>query len=235
MSGLVYPRLGHEAGLVRLNELVKRSAQSIEVAFQDPDAVPVTTGTPATEQKLRDVRKTAREAVARWDGRSPGRSEAAEWDAAVGKALHESMDIVPADASHEGPWSFLSLVVMPDLAVARFPARHSSRMLGGPRNVFRRPWWRYHVLGDLACPADAKPLGEDELVGIFERSKMSRNRTLARALARSILGYTGPNRSEFTRRLARSVRAETGPLLLDILERVELERLVEECAERAAA
>lgn len=138
------------------------------------------------------------------------------------------MQIIPSDASHEGPWAFLALVVMPDLAIQRFPDRHPDRMLGGPRNVFRRTWWRHHVLGDLVSKEGVRPLGEDEMVNIFERSRMARNHALARVLAGAVLDYAGGNRSAFTRRLTKRVRAFTGPLLLDMYSESQLQSLVNE-------
>ena len=104
------------------------------------------------------------------------------------------MQIIPADASHPGPWSFVTLVLLPDVASKRFPDLHENRLTGTYRNTFRRCWWRHHVLGDLEFPPGSTPLGEDELVKIFERSKMARDHRLAKALALGIVAYQGRDR-----------------------------------------
>ncbi len=228
MSSLVYPRLDRATA----EELLAALPDSdIPFALEHPEAIPFEVGAPVDVATLKRVRSSVLESIERWpDG--PARAEVAEWDAAVGAALFNSMQIVPSDASHEGPWSFLTLILLPDVAVARFPGRHPQRMIGVPRNVFRRSWWRHHILGELAIAEDVRPLGEDEMVNIFERSRMSRNRELSRALAAAILEYDGEGRSEFARRLTRAVRALTGPLLLDVLAREQIEQIVSEVAER---
>ena len=93
---------------------------------------------------------------------------------ALGRTLHEHLRIIPADAAHDETWSFLTLVVFPDVAVIRFPDMHVNRLIGTPRNVLRRTWFRQEVLGDL-LHSTGRPLGEDELVGLFERSALARN------------------------------------------------------------
>ena len=100
--------------------------------------------------------------------------------------LYRKMQIVPADAASEGVWSFLTLIVLPDVAVWRFPQRTPERLIGRPRNVFRRYWWRARSLG--ANPGDPTPeLGEDQLVQIMERPSICGNRRLARTFARAVI------------------------------------------------
>ncbi|MBL0749257.1 hypothetical protein [Nocardioides baculatus] len=135
------------------------------------------------------------------------------------------MNILPADAAHSGTWTFLTLVVFPDLAWARFPDLHESRVLGGPRNALRRTWMRQHVLGDLHSEP-RNPLGEDELVGLFERSALARNRRLVRAVAREVLSSETSSRSDFARQLYKRITHLTGPLLLDSLTDHQLSALV---------
>src|SRR5690349_14109292 len=45
------------------------------------------------------------------------------FDQQVGPTIYSLMNIVPADAAHEGVWSFISLVLMPDVAFWRYPNR----------------------------------------------------------------------------------------------------------------
>ena len=101
-------------------------------------------------------------------------------------------------------------------------------MLGGYRNVFYRTWWRHHVLKDVEVPEGVQRLGEDELVGIFERGRIGRNTDLAAALASTVLAFRGANRSQFARDLYREVRARTGAIVLDVLTPEELHDLIQE-------
>ena len=107
--------------------------------------------------------------------------------------LHQYMRIVPADAANGDVWSFLTLVVLPDVAFWRFPNPPDVRLLGRPRNVFRRYWWRAHVLGAEDGGLAAR-LGEDQHVQIEERrAAIGGNPPLARALARTVLAFCKEN------------------------------------------
>lgn len=77
--------------------------------------------------------------------------------------------------------------------------------------------------------AQARPLGEDELVGLFERTALARNRRLAKALARRVLNYSGSGRSDWARQLYVNTTYATGPRILDILSDGELDDLVAGC------
>lgn len=225
MSGYVYPRLPREAAEALIARL---EGDDVAFGFTHPNAPPYVVGTPAPQERLRTVREAVVQAVEDLDSSGGSGARTAKWDLAVGRALYETMEIVPSDASHEGPWAFMTLIVMPDLAVQRFPERHPDRLFGGRRNVFRRTWWRQYILGDLTNRDGVRPLGEDEMVNIFERSKMARNHALARVLAETVLDYTGENRADFTRRLTKRVRSLTGPLLLDVCSETQLRSLVKE-------
>ena len=227
-----YPRLGDASGLELLANL-KAAAEGSRrlddlVAFEHPASEPVATGASvATVGWIRDVRANVEAGLA--DLWTPGGQVRAgvrsELDRRLGKLLHKQLDIVPADAAHAGTWTFLTLVVFPDLAVARFPDLHEKRFLGGPRNVLRRTWVREEVLGDLHS-GRASPLGEDELVGLFERTALARNRRLVRALAEHVLSSNIAPRSEYARELYKRATYATGPLLLDALDDAQLAGLV---------
>lgn len=115
------------------------------------------------------------------------------FDVAMPALLHQYMRIVPADAANGDVWSFLTLVVLPDVAFWRFPNPPDVRLLGRPRNVFRRYWWRAHVLGAEDGGLAAR-LGEDQHVQIEERrAAIGGNPPLARALARTVLAFCKEN------------------------------------------
>jgi hypothetical protein len=155
------------------------------------------------------------------------------FDRPCGTALLELMNIVPADAAEEGVWSFLTLVLVPEIGPWRFPARAEERLVGRPRNVLRRTWWRAWALGpDLdQSPHGCEPLGEDESVQIMERPSLGGNRRTARALQAAVWraeieGISVP-RTELMRQLARRLRAMKSHLSLDAIDDDALARLLD--------
>ena len=229
----VYPRLPLSEAMPLVDRLL--AGDQIKWSQSHPGAIPNEVGTVVSEKQLTNVREAVLAATSQWYGTKVGRADAAAWDRAVGEALHDNMSIIPSDAGHPGPWAFMTLVLLPDIAQLRFSKPHPERLLGTHRNTFRRCWWRHHILGGDSTPAGAEPLGEDELVNIFERSRMARDHRLARYLATAIVEYQHRDRSDFARRLTRSVRARTGVLLLDAISESDLRELIKKEAALAAA
>lgn len=234
MSRFVYPRLPLAFARARINEIAAAKASDGLSGVQalaslgDPHAAPIATGGHVADtSRIADVRDSVHEAVEQWRGLGRIRqSQVAAFDLALGRTLHEHLEIIPADAAHDEVWSFLTLVVLPEVAVLRFPDMHVDRLIGTPRNALRRTWTRQEVLGDLLYSTD-RPLGEDELVGLFERGALARNRALVRRLAAAVLKYDGASsRSEWARDLYKRVTFQTGPRLLDALSEAELDALI---------
>jgi hypothetical protein len=229
---LCYPRLTRgDAGA--LHETLRAAyasggvtALTERVQFDHERKVPVATGRIATPDEIKRVRETVIAEVAEWldEGHLTG-VRRTELDARLGRALHHALEIVPADAAHEGTWSFLALVVFPDVAAVRFPDFHVDRFVGTPRNALRRTWQRFESLGDLPDPS-AGGLGEDELVGLLERTQLVRNRALARALAARVMAYTGTKRSQWARDLYKIATFQSGLRLLDAFDQDEIESFV---------
>ena len=225
-----YPRLPRDAAK-ELVENLQHSDARIEYALDDSRSVPVETGTVVSDRQLEIVREELDTATREFPEVLRA-SEVAAWDATVGRSLYKSMSISPADASHVDTWSFITLVLLPDFAVLRYPSKQKNRLIGTNRNVFRRVWWRQHVLGELVVPDGVRPLGEDELVNIFERTRMARDHKLVRVLAQEIIAYKGSDRSGFARQLTLKVRALTGSLLLDICPEDTLKKIVGDVANK---
>lgn len=229
---LCYPRLTR-ADAVALHQVLQCEfrlggigALSERVKFDHERKVAVATGRIASADEIRSARGYVVDEVGEWLARGDlAHAHRAEVDSTLGRALHHALDIVPADASHEGTWSFLTLVVFPDIAALRFPDFHVDRFVGTPRNALRRPWQRYESLGDLPAPSEGG-LGEDELVGLLERSQLVRNRALARALAARVIGYTGHQRSQWARELYKVATLQSGLRLLDVFDQAEIEDFV---------
>ena len=100
-------------------------------------------------------------------------------------------DMNPIDGFNPDVWSYITLRLLPDLAVFRWNKNMTDeRFLGGAhRSCFQRLWLRSYVLGgDLASQ-----LLEDEAVNIFERPEsLGGNRRLALIIAQYIVA----NRNE---------------------------------------
>ena len=114
-----------------------------------------------------------------------GKKSAADFDREVAAFLVEKMNILPVEAAVDEVWNFFTLVLLPHVGMWRYPNKPGDyeyeRLIGKPRNVFRKLWWRAYVLG----PELSNKLGEDETVGIMERSSVGGNLELARAIVRS--------------------------------------------------
>ncbi|GIH20696.1 hypothetical protein [Rugosimonospora africana] len=113
-----------------------------------------------------------------------------DFDRRIAAELYRRMRILPADAASEDVWSFLSLVLLPDVALWRWPnpdrRPRYERLVGRPRNVFRRLWTRIHVLGEDV----GGRLYEDEAVGLLERPvSLGGNPRTARAMAAAHLAH----------------------------------------------
>jgi hypothetical protein len=77
--------------------------------------------------------------------------------------------------------------------------------------------------------ASDRPLAEDELVGLLERTALARNRALVRRLALAVLTYDGTMaRSEWARKLYLRVTFTTGARLLDGLSDEEFDTIIRE-------
>src|SRR5699024_9990086 len=112
-------------------------------------------------------------------------NSAADFDREAAAFLVASMKILPVEAAIDEVWNFLTLVLLPHVGVWRYPYKPGDyeyeRLIGKPRNVFRKLWWRAYVLGS---ELSAK-LGEDETVNIMERPSVGGNVVLARAIVRA--------------------------------------------------
>jgi len=126
-----------------------------------------------------------------------------QFDQQLAGLLVDALPMLPAEAADEGVWSFLTLNVCPDVAFWRFPNAQTEdgfyradyeRLLGRPRNILRRSWWRGYILGANLSGR----LLEDESVGIMERPSLSGDPIVARAIARTHLAYA--ERRSFSRR-----------------------------------
>jgi hypothetical protein len=87
-----------------------------------------------------------------------------DFDTVLARTLHTEMDLVPAEAAVRPVWAFLALVLLPDVAIWRFPRPPEDRVLATDitRHVFGRLWWRAELLRDQARADDPY-----HLLGVF--------------------------------------------------------------------
>lgn len=185
----IYPRLLRVTALDVLSDITGRPLEELRsgAATSHPAAEYYATGNRVPEGQLRGIAEAVRaKADELGFPRPPGTARQGRFDRAMPALLYKNMRIVPADAASEGVWSFLTLILLPDVAVWRFRQQTQERLIGRPRNVFRRYWWRARSLG--ASPGDpASELGEDQLVQIMERPSICGSRKLARTFARIVI------------------------------------------------
>ena len=141
-----------------------------------------------TSQKLKEVRRRV-VGIAEHHGFPTVRSSrASAFDSDLTRTIVESMEIVPSDAMEEGVWSFLTLRVLPDVAAWRYPFKMTAdghadssyeRLIGRPRNVFRKLWMRSYIFG----PELGARLGEDNWEGFYGRATLGGNPRIARMIA----------------------------------------------------
>lgn len=243
-STLVYPRLPRTSALKLVAERAALSLGELHLlgALHHSDAEPSATGGhPADQGKLSDVQDLIRRIAVQAGYPNPLGGSTQVFDRACGTSLFDEMGIVPADAAEEGVWSFLTLVVVPEIGPWRFPALSEDRLVGRPRNVLRRTWWRAWALGpDLDhAPTGCQPLGEDEYVQIMERPSLGGNRrtaaSLRDALWRAELNDLSVPRSELMRQLARRARAIKSHLQFDALSEEALQKLLDHIVEESIA
>ena len=161
--------------------------------LQHEDAFyPPTGGVNVTDgelSSLREVLVVALESIS--SSSDADQRKRAQFDVVMARTLHNQVPIDPGEASRPEVWSFLTCVLLPDVARWRFPdTTDPARFVGGVRNTFQRLWWRAHL---LATPQSEEPyrvleqLLEDQLVSIMERPNVRANAVLARAIANSMV------------------------------------------------
>lgn len=233
---LLFPRLPSAPARQRLAMLNTVDTPDVAgtSAAQHPSAAPAPVGGhPASQLHLGAVRSSIREIAGQfgYPERLVAKDQAA-FDRKCGTVLLQKMDIVTGDAASPDVWSFISLVLLPEIPFWRFPGAAEERYLGGLRNTFQRLWWRAWTFGpDLtSVPEGATPFGEDDFVQVMERPTVSGNERLARAfysvVLESDLASLHVTRSELVRRLVIQIRARRSHVAVDALNDSQLVDLI---------
>lgn len=141
-------------------------------------------------------------------------------------------DFESIDTFQSEVWSYITIRVLPDLALWRWPDNAPERYFGNPeRNAFQRLWHRCFILG----PELGSELQEDEAISVFERMEaLGSNKSVAVPLARRIIKYRlnrskdEPGSSEVTSQVVVRLRRAMAVSNIVSLSEREVENLIDE-------
>lgn len=237
-----YPRLNNTYAMMLISEYSSKkspaelsafAATSNEMAFYDASATER-----VTDSELKQLREELY-ALAVKNGFPEALKPAAvrNFDQPASEVLDRRMELLPAEAANQEIWSFLTLILLPDIAAWRYPNTQNKfdfeRWLGTERNVFRKLWWRQATLGKSLNEL----VGEDEAVGIMERPGLSGNADVARAIVRAFdavyKDFSELGRSGVMRAVMVSVRRLVPLLNFEFYTEDELYELLKEVAHNA--
>lgn len=201
------PQLPAAAAMPLLEMMAAADAAQMDpgAELQHPQSFTgATGGLPAEEQLLRDLRQNI--VAAGRDHGFPLTRPAGflEFELRVAEILADwpplcNGDSPAGEALRHDCWTFLTVVVLPDVAVWRWPAGEGAsgrrawqgRMLGGPRNAFQRIFRRVMCLDRGRDHPDRwgliRELREDDFSAILERPGLSANRHVAVCLGEEYL------------------------------------------------
>ena len=153
-----------------------------------------TGGRRATPEDLSAVRElVVRTAEANGFGSSEGTIGHIPFDRQLAPLLVDHMGIVPAEASNKSVWTYLSLVVAPDVTAWRFGYRNKERWIATDltRHMFSRLWWQAYLLtnqvGDTRDTRLLNQLSESDLNQLLERTRLGGQRRLVQTLASAVI------------------------------------------------
>lgn len=239
----LYPRLDQFAASIELESQMLHTPVDLldRGNISHANAAPSATGgIPVPADLLLELQRLLREVAKDFNFPEPlNMARQQEFDRICGTLLFQKMRIVTGDAAEEGVWSFLSLVVVPEIAPWRFPSRHPNRLLGKSRNTFRRLWWRAWSLGpDLTEPPQGTfALNEDDYFQIMERTKLSGDRRTAQAIKQHMWTFDlqatadekQSTRNHVLREVIKRLRAAKSHIAFHALSDDQLASLIDEC------
>lgn len=158
------------------------------------------------------------------------KGEGRDFDYETAHLLDASLELIPSEAANTEVWNFFTLVLLPDVAMWRYPNTnnnpHFERWIGTPRNVFRKLWWREAVLGRELNTQ----IGEDESVAIMERPNLAANPSVARAMVKAFIkvreNLEHGSRSDLMRACALRTRSVYAITTFEVLSEKEIDELI---------
>lgn len=175
-------------------------------------------------------------------GTEGARATQAKFDASMGAWLVQHPLLKTGEALRDDVWSFVGVVVAPDIVQWRF-GKSRQRYVGGIRNTFQRLWMRARVLDRGEAVQDRwgllDNLTEDALVQITERPSIGADAILSRELAEAWVRANdrlGRSQMEDVMRLAiLRLRIRNEIRSLSMLSEAELAPLIDQFFDSAAA
>lgn len=166
----------------------------------------------------------------------------AEFDARCAVILASSPLLNGGEALRDDVWSYLTAVLLWDMALWRFQNGAPERFHGGARNAFQRLWQRGRIFDRGGDHPDrwqlVRSLTEDAFVQILERPSLASSPRLSKAIAEGWLRHSassGRGQMESTmRRAIRSLRIANQVILLEHLPDLELDLRIGRAFEHAA-
>lgn len=234
----LYPRLSADRASILRRKLLASPTQAmfdpvlLEELMADPSAFPPTGGKALTVSDLRGFRDHCVESLT--SGLDQGSWSTAEFDLEMGRALYGQSSGSTGEFGNAQVWDFLTLALLPDLALKRFPndaKGAASRLTGGNRrHVFQRLWRRWKVFGREIV--ESTLLTEDDYGAILERHLTSQMSEVAQRSANAICasGRAGSARREFTRVFMRQLVQTSGLVSISNDDPEHLDALFEHVA-----
>lgn len=155
-----------------------------------------------------------------------------KFDQEAAAILHESMQILPADAASNEVWNFINVRLLPDVVIWRYgnqgPAGSwvvsDDRLFHITRTTFGRLWWRAELFG----PELARKLGEDEAVQLMERPRISGYAPLATAIIeRHLVSSITSNRMDLLRSAMKIFRRKLAVFSIFTMDDVQIQEFVD--------
>jgi len=195
-----YRHLSMDTALAELQDVKSGGIQILEALERDDFHLRPFTDNGVSSERLLEARRTFLKQIGIESGNTEElKISEGEFDRIFTRISQELFfDMSPIDGFNRDVWSYITMRVLPDLALWRWRKNKTDeRFLGGSeRSCFQRLWLRSYVLGGEL----ASQLFEDEAVNIFERPEaLGGNKRLSLAIVNFIVenrGVVDSNSSE---------------------------------------
>lgn len=204
-----WPRLPADASSVAATELLALSAHEVHelVSTDVTNRKFYATAPVRVNKKVLDGVRDAILVLATKHG-FPGerlRRVAPTFDQELAVLAPRVLPMLPVEAADEEVWAFLTLKIVPDVAVWRWPGVVSKestsdaeeeadprtsrldRLFGSRRGMLRQAWWRSYLLGEEACLT----LDEDNFIQLTDRMSLTGDRRVGNIIVDTHMAMRG--------------------------------------------
>lgn len=152
------------------------------------------------------------------------------FDRAVAEIIYQQMSLTSVEAATRGVWTFLALVVLPDVTQWRFGRNNPERWVASDltRHMFSRLWWQALTFGieDGRGVTDfslLRKLSERDLNQITERRSIGGNTRLAQGLARIVTVDRQQGKKDLLREIARTLNRRLAFIDFSVLDSEQID------------